>query len=359
MPFQRLSPIDRSKRTAKNGSVVGAENIIKGKRRRRKPTKFDADNNNNGSSSCDITENSESGSEEIERELRFESSSEEEEIIEEKNNCPLVIQLNKKKKFEEEEISLSDEEKIIKNNEKGKRIKVLKEAKDYKEKKKEKKQTKNNVKKVENKKIKIEDNKTKKVEKVEEVNEEKKEDESIFLPLTPFDLMPFHNQIPLQPSDYFCKEILKEIERLGGKFPEFYNPDEKFKYITFVERYSHEVKIFSKIKWSNKKFKSKICPFIKGLEFDIFDIEEVDRFDFLKNNRKKIVLIGDALDCILGTDIFFVRPIKDGNFDVFIMIDSQKHEKPLKIKLLTLLKSLVVDPTVYNETDEIRPDFTQ
>ena len=91
----------------------------------------------------------------------------------------------------------------------------------------------------------------------------------------------------------------------------------------------------------------------------MFVIEEIKNFEFILSYVDRIVLIGDAADCVLGVDACYPICVNEelGDFWIYIIIDDKRKEAPHKLRLSTLLESLTIDETDYDVLVDV--EFTQ
>ncbi|KAG2373204.1 hypothetical protein C9374_010220 [Naegleria lovaniensis] len=326
----RTTPIDRSKRTAVKGDVVDEINIIHGKRKRKLSLNF------SDLISSEVVSKPKSSPKQTKTKKKQKELSDSE--ADEEN--PVIYLNTGKSKFEV--VDMFDDE--SKDNETTEEENLFSQevVEDQSSKKKTKKYNKKSTKRT------------------KETSSKKKEKKPIFVEELPPQK---HSELPFEPLQYFSKNIVEHVKKLGGTFPTTYNRNHPFIYgDRTYERFDESLRLFTCIQWNNHLYKSTISSAIFGLEFLLFVMDEQDmtHYDFIQDRNSEIALIGDATDTIIAADVLPTVPCSSsekGDFLLYLIFDDQKHAAPKGVYLSTFLESLSIDTTEYSETD--RDNFTQ
>ena len=246
----RTTPIDRSKRTAAKGDVVGTVNIISGKRNRRNSNNFpeymmeeprtSKKKSKSGKKSTNKRKQREL-SEDEEEEVTFTSEEEEQE-----ESFPIIKLAGNKKKFEI--VDYTEDKVIVEEPEEESEEEEEDEEPVEKPSKKKKQETKIKKEKKSKKDQKDEETKPKPIETLLPFDEET-------------DVLP-HALHKFNPLSYFSSRIVDRVRELGGLFPLKFNRAAPFRFHAEEEtlQYDAAVKLFSMINWQGKA-----CKFIVAL----------------------------------------------------------------------------------------------
>lgn len=234
----RTTPIDRSKRTAVKGDVVGEINIIHGKRKRKLSSNFAE---YVSSSEMIIKPKSpkqnKSKTKKNKKELSDSDDVDEDGTSMEEN--PVIYLNTGKSKFEVVDMDETKEEREEDADETTSLFSqeiVQDQSRSSKNKKKSKDQKKNK-------------------QHVKETSPKKKE-KPIFVEELPPST---HSELPFDPLQYFSERIVECVKKLGGTFPATYNRNLPFVYGSQTyERFDESMRLFTCINWNNHLCKYQV-----------------------------------------------------------------------------------------------------